>query len=38
MFARRMAKVRWIAIAIWCALVLLLIGIGVFVLNAPTLG
>jgi len=38
MFVRRLAKVRWIAIAIWCALVLLLIGIGVFVLNAPRLG
>ena len=35
MFVRRLAKVRWIAIAIWCALVLLLIGIGVFVLNEP---
>lgn len=38
MFVRRMAKIRWIAIAIWCALVLLLIGIGVFVLNEPRPG
>lgn len=38
LFVRRLARVRWIAVAIWCVLVLLLIGIGVFVLNAPTPG
>jgi hypothetical protein len=38
MFARRMARARWIAVAIWCVLVLLLVGIGVFVLTEPTPG
>ena len=33
---RRQAKARWIAVSIWCGLLLLLIGIGVFVLNEPT--
>jgi hypothetical protein len=32
---RRLAKARWIAVSIWCGLLLLLIGIGVFVLNEP---
>jgi hypothetical protein len=35
MIFRRWAKARWIAISIWCGLVLLLIGIGVFVLTEP---
>jgi hypothetical protein len=36
MMVRRLAKARWIAISVWCALVLVLIGIGVFVLVEPT--
>lgn len=38
LFVRRLARIRWIVVAIWCVLVLLLIGIGVFVLTEPTLG
>jgi len=33
--ARRLARARWIAVTVWCGLVLLLIGIGVFVLAEP---
>ena len=38
MIFRRWAKARWIAVVLWCALVLLLAGIGVFVLIEPTPG
>ena len=34
--AARWARARWIAVAVWCGLLLALIGIGVFVLVEPT--
>ena len=33
--AARWARARWIAVAVWCGLLLALIGIGVFVLVEP---
>jgi hypothetical protein len=36
MMARRLTRARWIAVSVWCALVLVLIGIGVFVMVEPT--
>jgi len=38
MIFRRWAKARWIAVTVWCGLVLFLAGIGVFVLIEPTPG